>query len=410
MVLLYRLSLTIYSLAIAFASLFNEKARLFKSGRKGLLSQIKSANIAVQRPIWFHCASLGEFEQARSIIDGLHEKGEKILLTFFSPSGYEIRKSYAQADWVFYLPMDSKKNASQFLEWTQPKLAIFVKYDLWHFYLAGLKEKSTPTFLISALFRKGQVFFIPILGRLHRDMLSSFDRIYLQNQESNTLLSEIGMQQTKVVGDTRVDSVLQRKNQEKKLPLLNAFLGEQKAIIFGSAYAAEIEILRGAIPSFQNEKIIIAPHEVDEANIVSIQNQLGLSSIRYSTYQKENKHSNILIIDNIGTLFHSYRYAKLVFIGGGYKGGLHNILEPAAFGIPICFGPKYQNFVEAVEMINRQCAFSIQQSSDLKSLYSRLEETIYRNEISQKINEYMQASKGASHSILEDVLQKIQTG
>jgi len=266
-----------------------------------------------------------------------------------------------------------------------------VKYDLWHFYLAGLKEKSTPTFLISALFRKGQVFFIPILGRLHRDMLSSFDRIYLQNQESNTLLSEIGMQQTKVVGDTRVDSVLQRKNQEKKLPLLNAFLGEQKAIIFGS-------------------KIIIAPHEVDEANIVSIQNQLGLSSIRYSTYQKENKHSNILIIDNIGTLFHSYRYAKLVFIGGGYKGGLHNILEPAAFGIPICFGPKYQNFVEAVEMINRQCAFSIQQSSDLKSLYSRLEETIYRNEISQKINEYMQASKGASHSILEDVLQKIQTG
>jgi len=410
MVFLYRLSLTIYSLAIAFASFFNEKARLFISGRIRLLSQIKSANIAAHRPIWFHCASLGEFEQARSIIDALHEKEEKILLTFFSPSGYKIRKKYACVDWVFYLPMDSKKNASQFLDLTQPKLAIFVKYDLWHFYLTELKEKSVPTFLISALFHTNQIFFKPIIGRLHRDMLASFDRIYLQNQESKTLLSEIGMQQTKVVGDTRVDSVLQRKEQEKDLAVLKSFLGKQKAIIFGSAYAAEVEILKGAIPSFQNEKIIIAPHEVDEANIVSIQNQLGIDSVRYSKYQKEKSDSNILIIDNIGTLFHSYRYAKLVFVGGGYKGGLHNILEPAAFGIPICFGPKYQNFVEAVEMINRQCAFSIRQTSDLKSLYSRLEETSYRNEISQKINEYMQASKGASHSILEDVLQKIQMG
>ncbi len=407
MILLYRIAISIYTLLVVIASLFNDKARLFIAGRKGIFDRLKDENIATHSPIWFHCASLGEFEQVRSIIDQLHDKGEKILLTFFSPSGYEIRKNYPSADWVFYLPTDSKKNATQFLALANPKSAIFVKYDLWYFYISQLKKNAIPSFLVSALFHSEQIFFRPIIGSLHREMLGCFDKIYLQNKESDTLLQDIDIVETSIVGDTRVDSVLERKDRGKKLAVIESFLGNSsKAIVLGSAYRAEIAVLKEALPNFKNEKIIIAPHEVDESNIVSIEKQIGTKTIRYSQFQEGKHDSQILIIDNIGTLFYTYQYAKLVFIGGGYKGGLHNTLEPAAFGVPICFGPRYENFVEATDMVNRECAFPIRQASDLKSLYSRLEEQDFYTEVTQTTLNYMQKSKGASQIILKEILQK----
>lgn len=410
MVLIYRLSIAVYSIGVSIAGLFNAKARLFKEGRKDIFDQIRSANVAAHNPIWFHCSSLGEFEQARSIIDALHEKGEKVLLTFFSPSGYEIRKNYIAADWVFYLPTDTKNNAALFLELTQPKLAIFVKYDLWYYYLSTLKSKTTPSYLISALFHSNQIFFRSFSGRLHRKMLTTFEKIYLQNEDSKRLLQEIEITNVEVVGDTRVDSVLERKSKVKNLPVLESFLGGKKAVVIGSAYAAEVDIIVESLPFLKDEKIIIAPHEVDESSIVSIQEKLGEGCVRYSEYAKSTKESPVLIIDNIGTLFHTYRFANLVFIGGAFANGLHNTLEPAAFGVPICFGPQYHKFVEAVDMVNRKCAFSITSASELKSLYSRLQEEGFAADVSQKVNEYMQESKGASHRILNEVLLQIQNG
>ena len=410
MTLIYRLSISVYTIGVSIAGLFSKKARLFKQGRQGIFDLIQSANIASHSPIWVHCSSLGEFEQARRIIDVLHEKGEKILLTFFSPSGYEIRKNYPAADWVFYLPIDTPKNAKLFLELTQPKLAIFVKYDLWYYYLKQLKSKSIPSYLISALFHKNQIFFKGWTGKLHREMLSSFDKIYLQNQESKTLLQKIHLKGTEVVGDTRVDSVLERKKSIKKLPILNAFLKTDKAIIVGSAYSPEVDLILKSLSFLQGEKIIIAPHEVDENNIVSIQNKFGENAVRYSLYHKVKGNPSVLILDNIGTLFHSYRYAKLVLIGGGFANGLHNTLEPAAFGVPICFGPQYRKFVEASDMVNLKCAFPIESSNELKSLYSQLQDGSFYSSVNQRLNEYMENSKGASESILNEIFSKSKTG
>ena len=404
MTLFYRLSIIVYSIGVSIAGLFSHKARLFKQGRKGIFDQIESANISSHSPIWFHCASLGEFEQARSIIDALHKKGEKILLTFFSPSGYEIRKNYPSANWVFYLPMDSPKNASLFLHLTQPKIAIFVKYDLWYYYLRGLKKNTIPSYLIAALFHKEQIFFKGWAGKLHREMLSCFDKIYLQNQDSKALLNKIDIIKTKVVGDSRVDSVLERKDNTKAIPIIDTFLEGNKAIILGSAYEAEVDLVLQSMAFLKGEKIIIAPHEVDESNVASIQKKFGENAVRYSLYDKVAGKPSVLILDNIGTLFHSYGYAKLVFIGGGFANGLHNTLEPAAYGVPICFGPQYHKFVEAKDMVKQKCAFPIATTNELKSLYSQLQDDTFYSSVNQRLNEYMQASKGASESILEEIL------
>ena len=410
MTLLYRLSIFVYAIGVSIVALFSKKARLFTKGRQGIFDHLHTAHIAQHSPIWVHCSSLGEFEQARSIIDALHEKEEKILLTFFSPSGYEIRKNYPAVDWVFYLPLDSPKNAKLFLQLTQPKVAIFVKYDLWYYYLSQLKLSSTPTYLISALFQKDQIFFKGWTGKLHREMLGCFDKIYLQNEESKTLLQNIQFEQSEVVGDTRVDSVLERKKAVKELPILDTFLAGKKAIIIGSAYAEEVNLICEAMSFLKGEKIIIAPHVVEEANVVSFQNKFGKNAIRYSLYDIGEPSPSVLILDNIGTLFHSYRYAKLVFIGGGFANGLHNTLEPASFGVPICFGPQYHRFVEAVDMVQLKCAFPIRTASELKSLYSQLQDDRFYAAVQQRTNEYMQESKGASDHIVDEVMLQIQKG
>ncbi len=403
MILLYRIGILAYAIAAKLAAVFNTKARKFVTGRQDLLQTIKAAHIGVHNPIWIHCSSLGEFEQARSVIDELHKKGEKILLTFFSPSGYEVRRDYPAVDWVFYLPMDTAQNATKFIAYTKPKKAIFVKYDLWYFHLAQLQTKGIPSYLISAHYQSNQVYFKPLRGRLHRQMLGMFEHIYLQDQNSKNLLLNIGIDRTSVVGDTRVDSVLLRAKNAVDLPLIESFLKGKKAIVLGSAYASEVEILKACLEEFKDEKIIIAPHEIDSQNIQRLQAKLDQNSIRYSKLSNTEEESDILFIDNIGKLFDIYAHAKMVFIGGGFETGLHNTLEPAAFGLPICFGPKYHKFVEAVEMVQLGCAYPINSANDLKKLYSQVNNEPQRISIKQKVGTYMRNSQGATQHILKEL-------
>jgi len=408
MIFIYRIALYVYRFAAGILSLFDGKAKKFVQGRKGLLKKIAADKIATHKPIWFHCASLGEFEQARPLIDGFKQSGEKILLTFFSPSGFEHRENYKNADWVYYLPMDNQKNALQFLELTQPTAAIFAKYDLWYFYLKNLDKKKIPRYLVSAIYQEDQIYFKSIRGKLHRAMLGMFTHIYLQDRLSQNLLHQIGIHQTSVVGDTRVDSVLQRAKKVDSLPQIERFLAGKKAIILGSAYLEEVKILREIIPELEGEKIIIAPHNIDHKNIDALRRALAEESVLYSNLMKGQEiNSNVLIIDNIGTLFHCYPYGKWAFIGGAFGSGLHNTLEPAAFGLPICFGPKYQKFAEAVNMINLGVAQEINQPSDLKDLYLRLENEAVRRGLSAKIKSIMHESKGASEQIQKEVLLQI---
>ena len=408
MIFIYRIALYVYRFAAGILSLFDGKAKKFVQGRKGLLKKIAADKIATHKPIWFHCASLGEFEQARPLIDGFKQSGEKILLTFFSPSGFEHRENYKNADWVYYLPMDNQKNALQFLELTQPTAAIFAKYDLWYFYLKNLDKKKIPRYLVSAIYQEDQIYFKSIRGKLHRAMLGMFTHIYLQDRLSQNLLHQIGIHQTSVVGDTRVDSVLQRAKKVDSLPQIERFLAGKKAIILGSAYLEEVKILREIIPELEGEKIIIAPHNIDHKNIDALRKTLAEESVLYSNLMKGQEiNNNVLIIDNIGTLFHCYPYGKWAFIGGAFGSGLHNTLEPAAFGLPICFGPKYQKFAEAVNMINLGVAQEINQPSDLKDLYLRLENEAVRRGLSAKIKSIMHESKGASEQIQKEVLLQI---
>jgi len=407
MLIVYRIAIFIYQIAVRMIAIFDRKARLFIDGRRNLLDNISKANIAVHEPVWFHCASLGEFEQARPLIDALHRDGHKVLLTFFSPSGYEIRKNYEHTDWVFYLPMDNVNTANNFIAYTNPKLAIFVKYDLWFYYLRRLQMEHVPSFLISATYRPHQLYFKPIVGAVQRKMLRMFDHIYVQNKSSKLLLAEIGITQSSVVGDTRVDSVMERVGSVERLFSIEQFLSGKKAIVVGSAYVKETEILNTCMSHFKDEKIIIAPHDVSEANVTNIQATLSVQNIRYSKIKDLKLTDNILIIDNIGMLFSLYSYAKIVYVGGGYGSGLHNILEPAAHGAPICFGPKYNNFVEATDMVNRKCAFKINDAEELIVLYEKLKEESFRNAVESDIKSYMQENKGASLRILKDLREKL---
>ncbi len=389
-------------------SLFDSKAKQFVDGQKNLIHNIEKENIKAKNPIWFHCSSLGEFEQARQLIDGLYDAGEKILLTFFSPSGYQHRKDYKKADWVFYLPFDTKKNAESFIQHTNPKVAIFVKYDLWYFYLQGLKNKAIPSYLISAIYQNNQIYFRAISGKLHRRMLNMFEHIYLQDIASSDLLRDIGITQTSIIGDTRVDSVIDRAEGIKPLPLVEKFLAGEKAIILGSAYTTEVELLADVPELINKEKIIIAPHDIGRKNVAQIRKLMPQECSLYSELKSETQiKSNILIIDNIGTLFSCYQYGKWAFIGGAFGKGLHNTLEPAAFGLPLCFGPRYTKFAEAQIMVKNKTAKIINNPTDLKALYLQLEDKKKREELSLQIHAFIKNSQGASERIQKEILQKM---
>jgi 3-deoxy-D-manno-octulosonic-acid transferase len=404
---LYNLSIYLYLFAIKIASLFNAKAKLWSSGRSENFDKIKSAiNNQQSLLIWFHCASLGEFEQARPLIEKYKTQNptHKILLTFFSPSGYEIRKNYAFADYIFYLPIDTSANAKKFIELIKPKLVFFVKYEFWFNYLNELKRKNIPVYLVSGIFRENHYFF-KWYSAWFRKQLNCFTHFYLQDEKSVELINAIGYINATVTGDTRFDRVADIAKNVKSFPLIEQFKQEKKVLICGSTWKEDEKIISDCSLHIADYKLIIAPHEIDDTRINSIIQLFSNSTIvRYSQANPENvKTADILIIDNIGMLSSLYQYGTIAYIGGGFGKGIHNILEAATFGLPVIFGSNYYKFNEAKELIHLGGAFSISNNEDFEATVKLLGDKMVLQTASHIAKYYVQSRVGATDKILNSI-------
>jgi 3-deoxy-D-manno-octulosonic-acid transferase len=375
MIILYNLVLLLMRAGYRIAALFHNKARAFVTGRKDVFAKLGDffrQNHA--QVVWVHCASLGEFEQGRPLIESLKKEypQTKILLTFFSPSGYEVRKNYDQADLVCYLPWDSATNAERFIFTVKPTLAVFVKYEFWHHYAKALKRHNVPLLSISSIFREEQMFFKPY-GGFYRGILKNFSYFFVQNETSLRLLKSIGIEACAVAGDTRFDRVYAVVKQGGEIPIARQFKSDQKTFVVGSCWPEDFEVLAPLINE-NRIKFIIAPHEITETFMTAMESSLQVKSIRFSQAAgKPLEDYQVLIIDNIGMLSRLYRYGEFAFIGGAYGKGLHNILEAACYGVPIFFGNKdYEKYQEAVDLINRGGAFEVSDYTDLKAKYEML--------------------------------------
>ncbi|MET0573646.1 MAG: glycosyltransferase N-terminal domain-containing protein [Pedobacter agri] len=388
--------------------MFNTKARLFIQGRKDLFEKIEKRISKTDKPIWFHFASLGEFEQGRPVLEALKsaQQEKKIIVTFFSPSGYEIRKNYTLAE-VFYLPIDSAFNARRFLDIVNPEMAIFTKYEFWHFYFQGLKDRNIPLYVISGIFRPGQAFF-KWYGGFYRDILKSVTYFFVQNKESEDLLKSVGLDNVTINGDTRFDRVYENAQTPKRLAEIEKFIDGSPTLICGSTWP-EDEILLSVLPGkYPDWKFIIAPHEIHERHIENIEKLFATGIIRFSVLGKQapesNLHPSVLIIDNIGMLSSLYQYGKVAYIGGGFGAGIHNTLEAAAFGKAVIFGPKYDKFQEAKDLIAIGAAKSIANSAELIEAFDFLKENKAAAHTSEK---YVEDKKGATALIVSTITKSV---
>ena len=359
-----------------FTALFNAKARAFVNGRKDLFSKlIENFEGVSEKLIWFHCASLGEFEQGRPILERLKADfpRHKILLTFFSPSGYEVRKNYPAADFVFYLPYDLPGNAHRFISITKPALAIFIKYEFWPNYFSELKRQNVPIISVSSIFREEQIFF-KFYGGFMRKSLQSVNHFFVQNQNSAILLSSLGLTNISISGDTRFDRVFQITQNLQENFIAKKFKADQPCWVVGSCWPADMEMLTNFINVNRGKlKFILAPHEISQEFTDKIIASLEVKSVLYSQTNADFANASVLIIDNVGLLSQLYRYGDFAYVGGGFGKGLHNILEAACYGIPIFFGNgNYQKFQEAVDLIAQGGAFAVSGFEDLKSNYDSL--------------------------------------
>lgn len=407
MIVLYRLSIIFYHFLIIISSPFNTKARLWLKGRKGIFKKMKNNMVKDSRLAWFHCASLGEFEQGRPLIEAFREKfpDHKILLTFFSPSGYEIRKNYDKADYVFYLPIDSPGNAKRFISIAKPEIVFFIKYEFWHFYISEIGKREIPLFLVSGIFRENQRFF-KWYGQSFIKVLKHFEHFFVQNPASHDLLKSIGFNNSTITGDTRFDRVFAIAEQTKKLPLLEKFKQNNKVLILGSSWQPDEELVIKYFNNNRNRfKLIIAPHEVSKDNITRITKSFS-GDIKVLNYSLANDNNigniDVLIIDSIGLLSSLYKYGDLAYIGGGFGKGIHNILEAATFGLAVIFGPNYQKFKEAKDLINLGGAKSINNYSTLAELLNEILENDKLLKTNGQISsQYVLKNKGATEKIIE---------
>ncbi len=407
MLIIYNISLKIYYLLALLISPFNNKAKQWIAGRKNIFEKIKNSNIEGSQNIWFHVSSLGEFEQGLPVIEKIKLKypKHKIVLTFFSPSGYEIKKNSKIADFVFYLPNDSKKNAHKFIKIINPQIAFFVKYDFWYYYLKELKTNNIPTYIFSTIFRKKQSFF-KWYGKWYKKMLGFFTHIFVQNEESINLLKSIGITNTTIAGDTRFDRVIEISENSKNLDLIDKFKNQKFTIVAGSTWQADEEILIKYINNqSENIKFIIAPHNINKQNIERITTSLNVD---YSVHSKlkleEVKHSKVLIIDNIGMLSSVYKYGEIAYIGGGFGAGIHNTLEAATYGMPVVFGTNYHKFKEAKDLIEQKAAFEIENFDDFNKIISKLFSNIdFLEKSSTNAKKYVHTHKGSTNLIIENI-------
>lgn len=394
-------------MAIYIAALFNQKASQWINGRKS--QQL----IHINNSIWFHFASLGEFEQGRPILEALRtlHPDKKIVVSFFSPSGYEIRKNTPLADFVYYLPLDTAKNALQFIDAIQPEMAVFTKYEYWYHFFNETHKRQIPLYIVSGIFRPKQIFF-KWYGGLHRKILSFVTHFFLQDQASRQLLESVNVTNTTVSGDTRFDRVWANAQHPKQIPGIAQFINGQKVFIAGSTWPQDEALLATLPQLYPDWKFIFAPHEIDEEKITNLINLLpAATTIRYSELNSSDQNlksqiSNLksIIIDNIGMLSSLYGYGNIAYIGGGFGVGIHNTLEAAAFGLPVVFGPNYQKFNEARELITLKAGFSINDVHQLKGIVDTLvnDEAFY-SVTGKKAEDYVREHVGATEIILKKI-------
>ena len=393
--LFYNISILLYNLGIRVASLFNSKAKLWIKGRKNIFQKLQLATQGHTNIAWFHCASLGEFEQGRPIIKGYKKKypTHKILLTFFSPSGYEIRKNDNIADWVFYLPADTKANAKKFICIVKPIKVLFVKYEFWFNYITECKKQNIPFYFVSSIFRKEQIFF---KNKWFRRQLQNVTHFFVQDKTSDELLKNIGLNNSTISGDSRFDSVKETEKNEKSFPLIEVFSKNKTTIICGSTWSKDEELIIKVIKENQQFNYIIAPHELNNLS----QLQKRINGLLFSEANDQNLHnSNVLIIDSIGLLSGIYSYGKIAYIGGGFGSGIHNVLEAITFGLPVIFGPNYQKFNEANELIELGIAKSIANVKQLKNAILYFE----KKSLQEICKNYIEKKSGATNHILQNI-------
>lgn len=376
----YKIITRTYFLAIKLAAVFSEKAAKMIKGRRNLFTLLRQNIDENSQYIWFHCASLGEFEQGRPLIEEIKKKIEsetlnyKILVTFFSPSGYEIRKNYKYADYVSYIPFDTPSNAKKFIDIVNPVAAIFVKYEIWHYFLKEIKNRNIPAYLISAIFRENQIFF-KFYGKFYLQTLKNFKTIFVQNELSEELLKKHGINNTLVAGDTRIDRVIDVSRETYNNKILEKYCTGKKCLVFGSTWRADEKFILEFINKHKDEfSYIIAPHEVNEENILFLEKNIKLATGRLSKLNTVENLPDVIIIDSIGILSKVYRYASLAYVGGGFGKGIHNVLEPAVYGIPVVFGPNHKKFFEAIQLLELGVAFSFNSYLELENIINN---TIY---------------------------------
>jgi len=404
--LIYNFGIRIFILILKIASLRNPKAKKWIAGRKGLLKRIKKEQDPKEHVVWVHCASLGEFEQGRPLIEEIRRiyPEKKIVLTFFSPSGYEVRKDYGQVDYIYYLPADTRRNARRFVKYCNPEVAFFIKYEYWFNFLSVLKKKSVPVYFVSSIFRKDQLFY-KWYGGWYRKMLKKVTHFFLQNQESADLLHSLNIDHCSVTGDTRFDRVAHVFENIKPIPAVEKFLGSQRAIIAGSSWKAEEALLMQYNRINPGYKLIIVPHEVTDDTIRRIKDQFSGNAICLSEIASmKGNEKNVLIVDSYGMLTSLYQYGFIAIVGGGFGAGIHNILEAAAFGMPVIIGPNYEKFKEATDMVELHCAFPVANIEDFNTVMNHLlkDPTLVLT-ISKIASDYVKANVGATPKILNHV-------
>jgi 3-deoxy-D-manno-octulosonic-acid transferase len=407
----YNVIIYIYTWLIRLAALRNTKARLWIKGRKDLFRKIEAAIDKTQKHVWFHTASLGEFEQGRPVLEAFRQKypDYKIVLTFFSPSGYEVRKNYEVADHIFYLPADTRRNACRFLKLVNPTMVFFVKYEFWFNIIKEIRSRKIPLYFFSVKFRPDQYFF-KWYGSWFRHNLKMIDRIFVQDEDSLELLQSTGYPYGSLSGDTRFDRVLSVAAQMKSFPVIEAFSKNSKVLIAGSTWPPDEDMLKQLInKKTENLKYIIAPHEIRPVGIAAFQLEILVKSVRLSEATIENvEDAKVLIIDNIGMLLHLYQYADFAYIGGGFGKNVHNILEAATFGVPVVCGPNYHKFQEIIDLIILGGAFPVVNYFYFESTLLKLHsDDAFRAECSEICRNFVINSAGATQIILKSIAENL---
>lgn len=409
---IYNLLIFLYSGAVRLASLFNKKAALMRKGEHQTFNVLEKNIVKGERYLWFHASSLGEFEQGRPLIEKIREKHPqyKILQTFFSPSGYEVRKNYKGADIVCYLPLDTPNNAKRFVNTVCPYMAFFIKYEFWQNYLKELKSRHIPVYSVSSIFRPGQ-FFFKWYGKGYGKTLHLFTHLFVQNRKSVELLHGIGVDNTSIVGDTRFDRVIEICSQAKELPLLENFKDDSHTVLVaGSSWTPDEDIF---IPYFNTHpelKLVIAPHVIDENRLEEITDKITRKVVRYTQATEETaQKADCLIIDCFGLLSSVYRYGEIAYIGGGFGVGIHNVLEAAVYGIPVIFGPNNKRFREAQGLLACDGGFEIHDKEDFSRLADRLmSDRIFLKESGKAADAYVHENAGALEKIMQTISGRLE--